>query len=102
MNAIYAQIKELIRNGVNVSIIMNIITLKCTCAHKILHTHTYIIIQTFILSHQQRHNNSHFHPHTPTQPHTHTKLSTWTIGAYMDMHTHNSTNHTHIGKLLCI
>jgi hypothetical protein len=40
MNAIYAQIKELIRNGVNVSIIMNIITLKCTCAHKILHTHT--------------------------------------------------------------
>lgn len=65
-------------------------------------THTYIIIQTFILSHQQRHNNSDFHPNTPTQPHTHIKLSTWTIGAYMDMHTHNYTDHTHIGKLLCI
>jgi len=39
MSAIHAQIKELIRNGVNVSIIMNIITLTCTCAHKILYTH---------------------------------------------------------------
>jgi hypothetical protein len=54
MNAIHVQIKELIRNGVNVSIIMNIITFACTCAHKILYTHI--------------HNHSNFYSLTPTMP----------------------------------
>jgi hypothetical protein len=53
MSAIHAQIKKLIRNVVNVSIIMDIITLTYTCAHKILYT--------------QIHNHSNFHSFTPTK-----------------------------------
>jgi hypothetical protein len=44
MSAMHVQIDELTRNGVNVSIIMNIITFTQThtSAHKILYTHIHL------------------------------------------------------------